>query len=151
MKRFLIYILPIALCFAVGYSASVMQEVSLAEWYPYLTKTPGTPPGIVFPIVWSIMYLLAGIAAGVLTEKKFNEGIRLWACQIILNFMWSFTFFYMRSPISGFINILLLDIVLAYLIYISLKHVRLVAYLLLPYLLWLVYATYLNLGIIILN
>lgn len=151
MKTIRTYILPILLSIAVGYSASVIQESSMIQWYPYLVKPAGTPPGIVFAIVWSVVYLLIGITGGMLAAKKYNEGIRLWFSQLLLNFLWSISFFYLRSISAGLINILMLDMLVCYLIYATWRPMRYVSYMLLPYILWLLYATYLNIGIFVLN
>lgn len=57
MKTALFIIVPVVICFVVGFTASYFQKDAIANWYPYLNKPALTPPNIVFPIAWSIIYL----------------------------------------------------------------------------------------------
>ncbi|MEE1298308.1 MAG: TspO/MBR family protein [Muribaculaceae bacterium] len=147
MKRFLWILLAIAICFAVGYTARVFQADSLAEWYPLLEKPGLTPPDSVFPIAWGIIYVCMGISIGLISNElgfRRNPLISLFVMQLALNFLWSISFFYMMNPMLGFINILLLDIVVLMYTFNACKVNRLSAWLFLPYILWLAFATYLN-------
>ena len=150
MRKFLYYFIPIILCFAVGLLGSYIQGSALEEWYPYLVKSPLTPPAIVFPIAWSILYILIGLSLGVMISRGDMGLVKLWILQLLLNFLWSVLFFGMRSPLLGFITILLLDIVVFAYIISTLGRRNLAMWLFLPYLLWLLFATYLN-GYIYLN
>ena len=69
MRKFLAYFIPVLLAFAIGALGSYLQGVALEEWYPYLEKSPATPPAIVFPIAWGVLYLLMGISIGTMLEK----------------------------------------------------------------------------------
>ena len=112
MKRSLSIIASIVICLFVGLIASYLQNASIASWYPILDKSPLTPPSLVFPIVWSILYVLLGISIGLIASSRLErrKGLLLiFAIQLTLNFLWSFTFFFLQSPLAGFINILLLD------------------------------------------
>ena len=64
MRKFLAYSVPIVLTFAVGALGSYIQGVALNEWYPTLVKSSATPPAIVFPIAWGVLYLLMGLSVG---------------------------------------------------------------------------------------
>ena len=151
MNRFLKYLLPILLCFAVGWAAMLFQSVALVEWYPYLDKPSITPPNWVFPIAWSIIYICMGISFGRLWDLNDRRFQGLWFLQLVLNFLWSPMFFFMESPISGLTFILLLDIaVLSYAIF-TWRVSRLASLLMLPYLAWLCLATYLNFYIWLFN
>ena len=80
MKKIAAYLIPVLACFAVGISASFFQASSIAEWYPTLTKPTLTPPNIVFPIAWSVLYLCMGLSLGRLIVRRQHKGIiRLWA------------------------------------------------------------------------
>jgi tryptophan-rich sensory protein len=150
MRKFLAYSVPIVLTFAVGALGSYIQGVALNEWYPTLVKSSATPPAIVFPIAWGVLYLLIGISAGVMLAKGDVSVIRLWLLQLLLNFLWSVCFFALRSPFLGLIVILALDVaVFAYIVYAAGRNV-VAAWLFVPYMLWLVFATYLN-GYIYIN
>ena len=174
------FVLPVVLCFIVGgLSAWAMRE-SLAVWYPYLAKSAATPPDIVFPIVWCILYICIGISAGlVLTShknlevesvEKFRpdgslkssetlnlyaplrgEVMRLWIWQLALNFMWSILFFWMRVPWLALIDIVCLDILIIIYICRTARRYNAAMWLFVPYLLWTLYATYLNAYIAICN
>jgi tryptophan-rich sensory protein len=122
-------------------------NITSDSWYDELIKSSLNPPGFVFGIVWPILYLLMAIVSFQASEKIW----KLFILQLILNAAWSWIFFYFQAPI-----IALLDIV--FLIVINLKilsQLRSLSTLLfslyLPYLLWLFFATFLNISIIYLN
>ncbi|MBR6655396.1 MAG: tryptophan-rich sensory protein [Alistipes sp.] len=144
MKKFFAYFVPIVLAFAIGALGSYIQGDALQEWYPYIVKSPATPPAIIFPIAWSILYLLIGISAGTMLVRGDMSVMRLWLLQLLLNFLWSVCFFALRSPFMGLLMILALDVtVLAYIIYSANRRMA-AAWLFVPYFLWLLFATYLN-------
>lgn len=147
MKRLIAVVIAVLVCFGVGYTARYIQASSILTWYPFLVKPGLTPPNIVFPIAWSIIYLLMGISVGLLWNKPAeirNPAVWAFVVQLLLNFLWSVSFFYFRSPVLGGINILLLDVVVVYYVAEVYRINRLSAWLFLPYLLWLLFATYLN-------
>ena len=147
MKRSLSIIASIVICLFVGLIASYLQNASIASWYPILEKSPLTPPSLVFPIVWSILYVLMGISIGLIligNHPKRTPIVLIFAIQLMLNFLWSFTFFYLQSPLAGLIDILLLDIVVIVYVFKSFSVNRASAWLCVPYLAWLALATHLN-------
>jgi tryptophan-rich sensory protein len=137
----------VLICFAVGLLASYFQNDALTMWYPMLRRSSITPPNIVFPIVWSILYLLMGISAGIV-QGSGNETRRLvltvFIVQLILNFLWCITFFTMRNPLLGLWDILLLDAMVLLYIVLSYRVNRVASFLFIPYIVWLMIATYLN-------
>jgi tryptophan-rich sensory protein len=150
MKKFFAYFIPIVLAFAVGALGLYVQGEALREWYPHLVKSPATPPAVVFPIAWSILYLLIAISAGTMLVRGDMSVLRLWLLQLLLNFLWSVCFFALRSPLAGLLVILALDVtVFAYIVYAASRR-AVAAWLFVPYLLRLVFATYLN-GYIYMN
>ena len=150
MRKFFAYFIPILLTFAIGMLGSYIQGEALVEWYPTLEKSPVTPPSILFPIAWSILYLLMAISVGTLLEKGDVSVLRLWLLQLLLNFLWSVCFFAVRSPFLGLLVILALDVsVFAYIVYAAGRR-AVAAWLFVPYMLWLIFATYLN-GYIYIN
>lgn len=141
--------IPVAvlISFAVGLTASCFQSESLIQWYPILQKSPYTPPNVVFPVVWSILYLLMGVSVGLVagtahTAKRM--AISIFVVQLAVNFLWSILFFYMRNPLWGLIDIAVLDILVLLYMACSYRVHRVAAYLFVPYMVWLVMATYLN-------
>lgn len=133
------------------YLGKFFQASSIAEWYPTLTKPTLTPPNIVFPIAWSVLYLCMGLSLGRLIVRRQHKGIiRLWVLQLIANFLWSILFFTLRNPLAGFIDIVLLNILVGLYIFAASRRDRAAAWLFVPYLLWTLFAAYLN-GYILLH
>lgn len=153
MKKALSYILPVALGYLLGFIASQLQTDAIENWYPYLNKPSLTPPNIAFPIAWNIIYLLSGISFGLIwnTIDRLRKGtLTLWFVQLFFNFTWSISFFYMQNPVLGFINILILDALVAWYAVRSYKQNKAASVLFWPYLAWILFATYLN-GYIMFN
>lgn len=125
----------------------LLQRDSMMVWYPTLVKSSLTPPGIVFSIVWTILYLLMGISAGLVwnTRTVYSWGlILLFILQLALNLLWTFCFFYMKSPVLGFVVLVVLFMLVV--LYVSgcyTQH-KWSAIMNIPYLLWLIFAGYLN-------
>lgn len=156
MKRTFITILTTIVCLGLGMSASYFfQSESIDSWYPALAKSSLTPPKIVFPIVWTVIYIAMGISVSAVlckpASKERSTTIILFTIQLLLNFVWSYSFFHLQSPLLGFINILTLDItVLCYTLR-SRNVATIASILFIPYILWLILATYLNGYILIYN
>ncbi|MCD7963586.1 MAG: tryptophan-rich sensory protein [Rikenellaceae bacterium] len=154
MKKAFYIVIPVLICFALGYVASLLQDDSMREWYPYLNKPSLTPPDWVFPVAWSILYLMMGISAGLILyshDSRRRSVLTIFTIQLILNFSWSIMFFYFRNLLAGFVNIFLLDIVVIYYIFKSYLLNKISSYLFVPYIIWLLFATYLNSYILLNN
>ncbi|MBP3408235.1 MAG: tryptophan-rich sensory protein [Bacteroidaceae bacterium] len=154
MKRFLPILSFVVISFAVGYLSSVIQGPSMQEWYPSLVKSSLNPPGIVFAIVWPVLYLLMGISAGIIWNMRSIYTwltIFLFFVQLGLNLLWSVTFFGMQAPVVALVVLTLLFV--AVLMYMAIAYMQrhLVAYLNIPYLLWLLFALYLNGFVVLYN
>ena len=126
----------------------------MQEWYPSLVKSPLNPPGIVFAIVWPVLYLLMGISAGIIWNMRSIYTwltIFLFFVQLGLNLLWSVTFFGMQAPVVALVVLTLLFV--AVLMYMAIAYMQrhLVAYLNIPYLLWLLFALYLNGFVVLYN
>ena len=99
MKKVWDYLWPVLLCVGVGVTAGFFQRSAIEEWYPLLHKPSITPPAIVFPIVWSILYVLMGLSLSFLIKRKSAKWlIAVWGAQLFFNFLWSILFFSWRSP-----------------------------------------------------
>lgn len=123
-------------------------------WYAALAKPAGTPPGAVFPVVWMSLYLLMGIAAALVANTSHSlrqTALRLFFLQLALNAAWSVLFFGLHLPTVALVELLVLDgaVLLTLLVFRRLQ--PLAGALLLPYLAWIAFATYLNAGIVVLN
>ena len=150
MKKVLAYTIPVLLCLAVGAISSYIQTPALRSWYPTLAKSPLTPPDIVFPIVWTILYIMIGISIGRLIVVGDMSIVRLWIFQLLVNFLWSIGFFALRSPILGLITILILDVLVFAYTLSAFSSDKIAGWLFVPYMLWLLFATYLT-GYVYLN
>lgn len=149
MKKILFVILAVAICFGVGLTARFFQAESIHVWYPMLVKPDITPPDIVFPIAWGIIYLCMGLSVGLIWSEKMPKGkialTFVFFLQLVLNFSWSINFFYLRSPLLGFANLVALDLaVVLYVLCAWFLNKRFSAWLFAPCLVWLALATYLN-------
>lgn len=154
MRKAVAIIIPVLICFFVGLTASYFQADAIKSWYPYLNKPELTPPNIVFPIAWSIIYLCMGISIGIIflsDSIKKQELIKLFSIQLIFNFAWSILFFYWRNPLLGFIDILILDICVSLYAIRSYSVKKVSSLLFIPYIVWIYFATYLNSCILLNN
>lgn len=119
-----------------------------------LTKPPLTPPAWVFPVVWTVLYLLMGLAAYLVWNSDDVDRappLRMYLLQLLVNSLWTFFFFRLQWRFFAFFWLLLL-IALVTLTMTGFKYIRKAAYrLMLPYFFWLLFAAYLNLGFYLLN
>lgn len=140
-------ILPIILGGLVGLIISQFMD------YNTLKKPPLSPPGFIFGIVWSILYLLMGIAYGILVYKgKSNvEVSKIYWTQLIVNLIWPILFFVFKLRLFSSVWIILLLILVIDMIIKFYKKDKIISYSQIPYLLWIMFATYLNIGVYILN
>lgn len=130
----------------VGIISSLLTNM---DTYSIVNKPPLSPPGIVFPIVWTIIYLLIGYSSYRVKEDK--DALKLFYTSLAINGIWSIVFFNLQNYLGGFILIIIL-IVLQIFILIRFKKEDELSYKLnIPYLIWLIFAAYLSLGVYILN
>ena len=154
MRKVLSIIIPILICFFVGLTASYFQADAIKNWYPTLVKPALTPPNIVFPIAWSIIYICMGISIGLIINSATEQNrffVKAFIMQLFFNFTWSIGFFYFQNPLIGFINILLLDIFVINYTLKSYPENKASSILFIPYVAWLLFATYLNGYILMFN
>ena len=117
--------------------------------YNTLVKPPLSPPGIIFPIMWSILYLLMGISYYI--YRKYNNDNLIYYAQLFVNLLWTIIFFTLKLRLFGLIWIILLLVLIIIMYKRFNKYNKLSSYLLIPYIIWVVFATYLTIGINILN
>ena len=124
------------------------------EFFETLTKPPFSPPGWIFPIVWFILYALMGFAAYLIYKsdsKGRNSALVIYWAQLFLNFLWSIVFFRFNLTGLSVAVILALLVMVTFMIFKFGKINTKAAAINIPYLLWLMYASYLNIGILLLN
>lgn len=151
MKNLFVYIKSILVPLIIGGTTGFV--VSDYMDYSSFIKPNFAPPSILFPIVWSILYILMGISYGILksnslTDNKINT-IYYW--QLFVNAMWSIFFFVFKWRLFSFIWILLLIILVILMIKEFYKKNKIAGLLQIPYLIWIVFASFLNLAVYLLN
>lgn len=135
-------------------AVSGILTASSMEQFKQIDKPPLAPPGFLFPIVWTVLYILMGISSYLVfmsTSKYRKDALNIYAIQLVFNFIWPLIFFNFQQYLFAFIWLIILFI-LVIIMYIKFyKTNKTAAYLQIPYILWLIFAGYLNLGIYILN
>ncbi len=152
--KILRFFVSIAVCLSAGAIGSVFTYQNIPTWYQTLNKPAFSPPNWIFAPVWTLLYILMGISLYIIWEKGFKENklpIILFLSQLILNAKWSFLFFGMRSPLYGLIGIIFLWAFILATIISFYKISKTAALLLIPYILWVSFASFLNFYILILN
>ncbi len=156
MSNTLKLILSIVICQAAGLIGTVFTMDSIPTWYAALNKPALNPPNWIFGPVWTVLYLMMGISLFIiwkegLKNKIIKSAFIIFMIQLILNTIWSIVFFGMQSPAGGLLIIILLWIMILVTILKFMKISRVAGILLIPYLLWVSFATYLNYSIFKLN
>ena len=142
----------VGLCLAVAGLAGFATAQSVVHWYPTLAKPSWTPPGWLFGPVWTVLYILMGVAAWrVWLKGQARTALWLFGAQLLLNLAWSFLFFGARSPGLGLVDIVALWLAIAATIFAFAQLSRGAALLLVPYLAWVSFAMALNAKIFLLN
>lgn len=148
MKKILPLILWIVVFQLVGYSIGLLTQVNIQTWYQTLQKATINPPQIVFPIVWSCLYVMLAIAGWSLWENKHRPRgkiiFSLYSIEILMNWAWTPLFFQLHLIQLGFYWILIMILLTIIIILMAKKQFKLVCFLLIPYCLWLFFAGYLN-------
>jgi tryptophan-rich sensory protein len=156
MKSYIRAAVIIIATFGAGILASFFVGAPAHGWYAGLQKPPLTPPDLVFPIIWIALYALMGIAASIvwLIEPQ-NSHTEIWLrfyfAHLLFNAGWVIFFFGFRAIFFAFVTILFLNFWVFALIVSAWEIDKRVSYLLMPYLAWLLFAFYLNLGVWVLN
>lgn len=151
MSKFKTYAKSILIPLFVGGVIGLIISGSID--YDSLQKPPLAPPSILFPIMWTILYILMGISYGILKDKTLvNKEINLiYYIQLFVNALWPIAFFVLKWRLFAFFWIILLAILIIIMIIKFYKKNKLSGLLQIPYLLWTLFATYLNLSIYLLN
>ncbi|MER3375448.1 MAG: TspO/MBR family protein [Allomuricauda sp.] len=150
MKKRIIYIaISVAVCLLIGFLAGFATQSSVNDWYVTLNKPEFTPPNSLFAPVWTVLYILMGVAAGIVWSKGYHHiwvktALYHFVFQLLVNALWSIVFFGLKNPFAA----LLVILVLMTLIILTIKWFNVVskpaAILMVPYLLWVGFAAVLN-------
>ena len=148
-------IVSVAVLLLAGLVSTVFTLNSLSTWYATLNKPWFNPPNVVFGPIWTILYILMGLALFLIWRSPRTRardiGIALFAAQLAVNVIWTLGFFGLENTLYGLLAIVPLWILIAATIYQFYKVDRLASYLLVPYIVWVTIATALNASIYLLN
>ena len=136
-----------------GFLSGLISMGGMKE-FDSLTKPILAPPGFIFPIVWTILYVLMGVGSYIVyKENDYRSSccLKIYAINLFVNFLWSPIFFGLNLRLFALIWIVLLDIVVGYMFYCFYTVNKKAAYLQIPYMVWCLFATYLNLAYYLLN
>ena len=156
MRKIKTYIISAAIALAVGGLSAFLTKDSM-DIYQSINQPPLAPPAILFPIVWTVLYILMGISSAVIYNRREDNSedaysaLKVYAFQLIVNFFWSIIFFNMRAYLFAFVWLVILWILIIVMIVRFRKISPVAAYLQIPYLLWVTFAGYLNFMIYFLN
>jgi translocator protein len=144
------------ICLLAGFIGSFFTSSSITTWYLTLNKPFFNPPNWLFGPVWTILYLMMGVSLYIIWDKGINNkiskiAISLFFIQLTLNVLWSIIFFGLKSPLFALIEIIFLLIFILLTIIYFYKISKFASYLLVPYLMWVSFATILNFAIYYLN
>jgi tryptophan-rich sensory protein len=149
-------IISILICQLAGILGSFFTAPAITTWYATINKPAFNPPNWIFAPVWTLLFLLMGISLYLIWEKgleneKVKKAIFYFAIQLLLNIGWSFLFFGLRSPLAGFLEIIILWLAILMTIIKFYRISKPAGLLLLPYILWVSFAAFLNFSVWQLN
>lgn len=149
--KYLYLALSIILCLGIGFTSGQLTDTS-SSWFLDLEKPIIYPPGYLFGLVWSVLYLMMGVSLYLVIEKtKEKLPYILFGSQLVLNFFWTLIFFGLKNIVLAIIEIIALWGLILWTIIIFRKYSKPAAYLLIPYILWVTFATILTISIFLLN
>jgi len=143
-------------CILIGSIGNFATAPNIETWFVFLKKPDWNPPSWLFAPVWTILFTMMGISSYIIWQKgiqkkKLYDALSVFAGQFVLNVLWSFLFFGFHSPLAAFVCIILLWGAIIKTILVFYKINRFAGWLLMPYLFWVSFASYLNFSIWILN
>ena len=157
MSKYLRIIYCVAICLVVGYLSSITTQSSINTWYPTLIKPSFNPPNWLFAPVWTLLFIMMGLAAGMIWNQLENQrelvkkALLFFTVQLLLNALWSYLFFGLNNVLLALIEVILLWLVIYETFHIFRKIDKKAAYLFIPYLIWVAFAAILNGSIYYLN
>lgn len=156
IPRLIQMLIAIVIAESAGVVGSLFTASSVNGWYAEIVRPVFTPPAWVFGPVWTILFALMGIASFLIWEKGIHRtdvkcAIGIYVGQLVLNVLWSVIFFGLRSPGGAFIEIVFLWCGILITIVMFSRISRIAGWLLVPYIIWVSFAMYLNYAIWVLN
>lgn len=151
MSKFKTYFKAILVPLIVGAVIGIIMSGFID--YESLKQPPLAPPSWLFPVAWTILYILMGVSFGILevNDVMDSKAKTIYYIQLGINALWSIIFFVLKARLFAFIWILTLDIAVIVFLSVFYKRNKNAGLLQIPYLLWVLFASYLNLGVYLLN
>lgn len=141
----------IVVCLLIGYAGGIATSSSVNGWYLSLQKPVFNPPNWIFGPVWTALYIMMGLSFGMIWKMQptpeRNLAMIIFIIQLILNFTWSFLFFYFKNLLGAFIEIVVLWLLIVFCMVLFYKLKPAATYLLIPYIFWVSFASFLNFSI----
>lgn len=155
LKKLKPYIISVIIALAVGGVSALLTKNNM-NIFEKINMPPLSPPSVVFPIVWAVLYILMGISSAIIYKngtdrEEVQSALKVYALQLAVNFFWSLIFFNMQAYLFAFIWLILLWVLVIAMIVKFKKISPAAAWLQIPYLLWVTFAGYLSLMIYLLN
>ena len=150
------YIISIAIALGVGGLSTLLTRGSM-EMYSQVNQPPLAPPAWIFSVVWPVLYILMGVSSAMVyingnrDPEAASSALKIYAVNLIFNFLWSIVFFNFRAFLFAYIWLMILWVIIIVMIAKFRKISPTAAWLQIPYLLWVTFASYLNLMIWLLN
>ncbi|RZJ61036.1 MAG: tryptophan-rich sensory protein [Flavobacterium sp.] len=157
MSRYTKILIMVVTCVGVGYLSGVVTRDSVDTWFTTLEKPVFNPPNWLFAPVWTTLYVMMGVAAGLVWDRidvqreAVRKALLFFAIQLALNALWSILFFGLQNPLLALIEIVVLWLMI-YETFVQFNKInKFAGYLFIPYILWVTFATVLNASIWWLN
>lgn len=155
-RSILTFIIAIIIPLFIGGLSAFLTRDNM-NIYDEINTPPLSPPGILFPVVWTVLYILMGVSSGLIwlkrgeNREKAENALLIYAVSLVFNFIWSIIFFNFRLFLLSFIWLVVLLILIILTTIKYKKILPIAAFLQIPYVLWVTFAGYLNFGIYLLN
>ncbi len=149
MKDIVKLLVSVIACLVAGFIGSIFTNANISTWFAALKKPSFAPPNWVFAPVWTALFVLMGIAAYLvwrqgLSNPAVKTALIIFIVQLIFNMLWSLTFFTLKSPLFGFVVIIILWLLILFTIIYFSNISKIAGILLIPYIVWVSFASILN-------
>lgn len=149
MKDIVKLLVSVVVCLIAGFIGSIFTNANIPTWYAALKKPSFAPPNWVFAPVWTVLFVLMGIAAYLvwrqgLSNPAVKTALIIFIVQLIFNMLWSLVFFTLKSPLFGFVVIIILWLLILFTIIYFFNISKVAGILLIPYIVWVSFASILN-------
>jgi len=149
-------VVAVAIPLVAGFLGSIFTMPSIPTWYAAINKPAFNPPNWIFGPVWTTLFILMGIALYLIWDKGLDKiqvrtAVNIFSAQLVLNILWSLIFFSLHSPFWAFIEIIALWLLILWTIIAFYRLDKVAGLILIPYILWVSFASFLNLTVYLLN